>query len=249
MRSSVNKLELFAAGSLRAALDAIADLFENTNTIQVTRVFGPSGLLRERIEHGDRPNLFASANLVHPKLLEAQKLGGPVLRFAQNRLCAIVHKETAITSATLIEAILDPRIRVGTATPGADPAGDYAWEFFCKLDRLKPGALILLNEKAMQLTGGSNNENAPDGQSPYVWVMGNKKADLFLTYATNAMLTIRELPELDIVQIPEILAVGAEYGLLILEPKTDAASDFARFVVSPPSRGILKSFGFGIPLG
>ena len=64
-------LTLFAAGSLKAALtDVVAGYGEATGTAVATR-FGPSGLMRERIEGGETAHVFASANMRHPMTLEA----------------------------------------------------------------------------------------------------------------------------------------------------------------------------------
>ena len=54
-----------------------------------------------------------------------------------------------------------PGVKLGTSTPRADPAGDYAWEVFRKADKLKPGAFAALEKKALQLTGGPNATAAP----------------------------------------------------------------------------------------
>jgi molybdate transport system substrate-binding protein len=45
--------------------------------------------------------------------------------------------------------------------------------------------------------------------------MGEKKADVFLTYCTNAVLAQKEVQALKIIRIPEELSVGADYGLLV----------------------------------
>ena len=42
-------VRVFAAGSLREALSAVARAFESTGGGKVELVFGPSGLLRERL--------------------------------------------------------------------------------------------------------------------------------------------------------------------------------------------------------
>ena len=40
----------------------------------------------------------------------------------------------------------------------------------------------------MQLTGGPDSDPAPEGRNTYAWVMESDRADLFLTYCTNAVL-------------------------------------------------------------
>jgi len=63
-----------------------------------------------------------------PLALQAAGKAGPVVLFARNRLCALVRPDLDVTSETLLSAMLDPAVRLGTAPPKADPSGDYAWE-------------------------------------------------------------------------------------------------------------------------
>ena len=47
--------------------------------------------------------------------------------FARNELRALVAPGLAVDSQSLVEKMLDARIKLGTSTPKADPSGDYAW--------------------------------------------------------------------------------------------------------------------------
>ena len=49
------KIVLFGAGSLREAMTAIAADYTNATGVAVRTQFGPSGLMREKIEAGARP--------------------------------------------------------------------------------------------------------------------------------------------------------------------------------------------------
>src|SRR5262245_66549019 len=73
-------VRLYAAGSLRAALDEVASAF---NEGKVQAVYGASGLLRERIAKGEPAEVFASANMEHPRSLEKEGRGGQVRLFAR----------------------------------------------------------------------------------------------------------------------------------------------------------------------
>ena len=46
-------IQLYAAGSLRTALNAIASDYEARTGQKITLTYGPSGLLRERLEKGE----------------------------------------------------------------------------------------------------------------------------------------------------------------------------------------------------
>jgi molybdate transport system substrate-binding protein len=58
-----------------------------------------------------------------------------VLRFARNKLCALVKPGLAVDGTTLLERMLDKDVKVGTSTPKADPSGDYAFEVFRRAER------------------------------------------------------------------------------------------------------------------
>ena len=153
----------------------------------------------------------------------------------------------AMAPANLLERILDPAIKLGTSTPKADPSGDYAWEVFRKAESIKPGSFAALDKKALQLTGGPNSAPAPAGRNVYGFVIADGKADIFLTYCTNAVVAAREVPGLKIVSIPPALSVGADYGLVVLSDRPEAGR-LALFVLSSAGQKILADFGFEAPL-
>src|SRR5262245_18431350 len=65
------ELVVFGAGSLREVMAQITADYQGKHGGTVRAEFGPSGLMRERIERGERVDLFASADMGHPlKLLE-----------------------------------------------------------------------------------------------------------------------------------------------------------------------------------
>ena len=75
--------------------------------------------------------------------------------------------------------------------------------------------------------------------------METRKADLFLTYCTNAVLAKKDQPALQIVQIPADLNVGAEYGMIVLKQAPAAASELAGFILGEQGQAILTKHGFG----
>jgi molybdate transport system substrate-binding protein len=247
-----DSISLYAAGSLKAALCDVAAAYEKAYQTTVTTKFGPSGLLRKAIEAGEKPDVFASANMDHPKALTAKGWGSPVVLFARNQLCAMAQPNVAVSTNNLLEVLLDKNTRLGTSTPKADPSGDYAWELFAKADALKKGSFATLSGKALQLTGGPDSATAPEGRNQYGWVMDEKKADVFLTYCTNAVLARKEVSNLQIIRIPADLAVGADYGLLVRKDGSAEAWRLAMFILSPEGQKILNDYGFeaaAIPAG
>ena len=240
-------VNLYAAGSLKAALTEVARAFEAKQPgTRVAAEFAASGLLRERIEGGEPAHVFASADTGHPARLEAAgRSAGKVAVFARNQLCAIAREGVKVTPATLLDTLLDPAVRLGTSTPKADPSGDYAFALFAKAEAIRTGARAMLEAKALQLTGGPASEKAPAGRSQYAWVMESGKADVFLTYCTNAILARKELASLQIVEIPPQLAVGAEYGMVVLNGAPAPATLLARYILGEDGQTILVKHGFG----
>ena len=100
---------LHAAGSLRAALTEVAKAFEAAGFGKVQAKFGASGLLKDEIATGAKAEVFASANMEHPLALAADKRSGPVALFARNRLCALARPGLEVTSAALLDRMLNPR--------------------------------------------------------------------------------------------------------------------------------------------
>ncbi len=242
--ASAESLKLYAAGSLKAALEQVAASYEKAYNTKVATKFGPSGLLREAIEKGDNPDVFASADMTHPEKLASSGWGGPVVLFTRNQLCALAQPDVDLTTENLLNTLMNKDVKLGTSTPKADPSGDYAWQLFKKADSIQTGSFTALSTKALQLTGGPSSEKAPEGRNQYGWVMGEKKADVFLTYCTNAVLARKEVQALKIVRIPEELSVGADYGLLVRNGASGEAWRLALYILSPEGQKILAEYGF-----
>ena len=240
-------VQVYAAGSLRDALTEIARDHEARTGQKVVLTFAASGLLRERIEQGAPAQVFASADTKHPQRLANQGQWQAPVVFTRNTLCALAQGTVAVTSDTLLGTMLQPQVRLGISTPKADPAGDYAWALFQKADALQPGATARLEAKALQLTGGANSAQAPAGRNTYAWVMEQNRADVFLTYCTNAVAARAEVPSLQVVAVPEALQVGAAYGLTVRAGAPAQAQAFAQAVLQPPAQAVLRRLGFAAP--
>jgi molybdate transport system substrate-binding protein len=237
-------VQLYAAGSLRAAMTEIVLAFNASGGPTVNATFGASGLLRERIERGESAEVFASADMGNPQALARAKRAVPPVVFARNRLCALAAPGVEVSSDTLLDRMLDRQVNLGTSTPKADPSGDYAWQLFEKAEQLRPGAFKTLDAKAQKLTGGPDSPPPPADRSVYGVMIAEHRADIVLTYCTSAVQALREVPGARMIAIPEALAVGADYGLTTLNNATPGAQLLAVFILSPPAQGILARHGF-----
>jgi molybdate transport system substrate-binding protein len=175
---------LYAAGSLTGALTEAAKAYAGASGVEVATRFGPSGQMRERNEAGEPATVFASADYGHPEKLREAGKAGPVVVFARDRLCAMVRPGIGVGTEGVLDAMLDPGVKLGTSTPGNDPSGDYAWAVFAKAEALRPGAGAALEGKALKLAGGKDSARPPEGRSAYAWHIVEGRADLFLGYRT-----------------------------------------------------------------
>ena len=245
--AGADPVQVYAAGSLRDALTEIARDHEARTGQKVVLTFAASGLLRERIEQGAPAQVFASADTKHPQRLANQGQWQAPVIFTRNTLCALAQSAVAVTPDTLLSTMLQPQVQLGISTPKADPAGDYAWALFQKADALQAGATARLETKALQLTGGAQSAQAPAGRNTYAWVMEQNRADVFLTYCTNAVAARAEVPSLQVVAVPEALQVGAAYGLTVRAGAPAQAQAFAQAVLQPPAQAVFRRLGFAAP--
>ena len=241
------EVSVFAAGSLRAAFTDAANEWQISKpNARVRFTFGASGLLKDRLmQGGERVDVFASANMEHPQALEKSGLAQGVQRFATNALCALVRPGLAVTSNSLVERMLDPAVKLGTSTPGADPSGDYAWEMFRRIEQTgTPDAFKALSTKALQLTGGVQSPPPPAGRNVYAVLVEQGAADVFITYCTNSLVATREQPRLVSVKVPAAINVSASYGIVVLKGASSLATDFADYLVSRDGQAVLARHGF-----
>ena len=237
-------VRLYAAGSLRSVMLELGTALEKSGGIKLAPVFGASGLLRERIERGEAADVFASADMGHPQRLAAAGRSYAVVPFAHNRLCALASPRIEVTTATLLDRILDPAVKLGMSTPVADPSGDYAVQLFEKAEQMRSGAYAALMQKGRRLTGGPASAPPPKDRSVYSVLVSSGEVDIFLTYCTNALQAQKEIPDLRIVQVPEALSVSATYGLAVMKDAPLHASRFAEFVLSRQGQEIIARHGF-----
>jgi molybdate transport system substrate-binding protein len=243
-------VRLHAAGSLRAAMTEIGKAYTEAYGVPVEASFGGSGLLKERLTNGEPGDVFASADMGNPQSLTQAGKAGPTVLFAHNHLCAIVRPGLRASSATLLTTLLDPKVKLGTSTPIADPAGDYAWALFKKADALRPGSRATLEAKAIKIGTVPGSLAVPRGVSNGVaWLFKEKRADVFLAYCTGGSAVAQELPGTTTIQLPAALAVEASYGLTILNSANqERAAQLALFILSSAGQKILAQHGFDAPL-
>ncbi len=245
--SRAEVLRIYAAGSLNAAFTELVSQFSAPPGSVAAPTFGPSGLLRDRIEHGEPADLLASADMAQPRILAHENPGKSVILFTRNRLCALGRDRLGLTPENLLDRLLDPTVRLATSTPGADPGGDYAWAMFARADAVHPGAQAVLQAKAMKLVGGRDTPPLVAGRGVVQGVFLADRADVMLGYCSGSGSIMREVPGLVSVAVPPALAVEPAFGMIVLSDQKLAAR-FALFVMSEQGQAILERHGFD-PVG
>jgi ABC-type molybdate transport system substrate-binding protein len=239
-------VSIFAAGSLRGVVaDLSREAGENLG-VRVEASFGGSGLMRERIEKGEKADLLLSADLGSPRKLEsAHRTTLPVIAFARNRMCVVSRKSEGITTANLIDRLLAANTRVKTSTPVADPSGDYAWSIFDRIDAMRPGSGARLKEKAQAMMSVTAEPASPS-QSAAAALFVARRIDLSITYCSASAALIQELPELSSLEVPATLDPHPVYGIAVLSDRPEVLR-VVLFLLSEKGQAIIARNGL-VPL-
>ena len=237
---------LHAAGSLRTALTEVAGAFEAASGSKVQAKALPArSWTRSRAGRAPRsspPPIWS----IRRRWRRRARAARPCCSRATGS-APWYGRGSRVQTATLLERMLDAGVKLATSTPRADPSGDYAWEVFRKADRLKPGAFVALEKKALQLTGGPNSPTVAPGRTIYGALVAAGKADIFLTYCTGALEAQKQNPGQQVVALPDELTVGADYGLTVLGNASPQAYAFAMFILSTEGQRVLAKHGFAAP--
>ena len=234
-------IEIFSAGSLRGVVNDLATTAAPALNLEVKATFGGSGLLRQRIEKGEQPDLFMSADLASPrKLAEAGRTVVPAVMIARNRMCVLARRAAGLTAANLIDRLLATGMRLKTSTPVDDPAGDYAWAIFDRIDVLRPGSGAVLKERAKALS--SVTATPAPGQSPYGALFATGQIDASITYCSGVPNLEKEVPDLASLPVPAELDPHPVDGLAVLSTKAGALR-LALYLLSEKGQAMVARAG------
>jgi molybdate transport system substrate-binding protein len=238
-------VSIFASGTLHGAFAEIAKSFTQHTGYIVDQTYGASPQLSRRIEDGETVDVFASADTANPERLERSGRSGAVTIFAHNRMCLLTKPAVAGTRAA-DDVMLDPAVRLITAIPVLDSAGDYAEATFAKLDTRRPGSKAALDAKALRLFA-NRDVVIPPGADPgaYLLLTANR-GDAFLGWCTAAAISVKTNPaQLRSLELPPDIVVNANYGLTLRNGASVEAGILRGFIVSPAGQAILERYGFG----
>ncbi|HEX3411948.1 MAG TPA: substrate-binding domain-containing protein [Stellaceae bacterium] len=237
------KLTVFAAGSLREALGAIAEDFGAAHKIQIRTEFGPSGRMRERIEHGEHADLFASADIGHARTVVEEGRATVMAMFARNSICALIPQTLGLTEATIVDKLLDPATRIGISTPKVDPLGDYTIDVYRRINQEHAGAADDLMARSTVI-GVPPGGPEPRSGDTFADALQDGSVDLEILYCSGRDRFARLLPTATMTPFPPALQVGPEYALAVLKNCDPLAAELALYMLSPKGQATLASSGF-----
>lgn len=238
-------LTLFGAGSLREAMTEIAASFTKATGRRVTTSFGFSGLMREKIEAGEHADIFASADLGHPKRLLSEGRATQLVLFTRNTLCAVGPTGGRLTASTLLDRLLDPSVPLAIFPPQQDPVGDYSLAMFRRLDALRPGASAAVEARAQILNPSMLPRSLNPGEDLVAVLLSEKRIGLHITYCSTALGRLaKHVPDLEVVALPPEVRVGPEYGLALLKEARPGAAELGLFILSTEGQKVLAKHGF-----
>ncbi|WP_218511443.1 extracellular solute-binding protein [Variovorax sp. dw_308] len=245
-------LVLYGAGSLREAMTEVAAAFTASEKIPVTTQFGASGRMRERIEAGEKVDVFTSADLGHARKLVQDGRASVMALFAQNTLCLLAPARAGrIDSAGALDALLKAGVKVGVSPPKVDPLGDYTVELFTAAGRLKPGAEAALQGRAVVLDNPPGAPPSPSGDY-YLDALNDGRVDLAVVYCSGRERYAKLSKEVAMVPFAPELQVGPQYGLAVVKGAKPEAMLLALRILSPEGQAILARNGYkaiGLPQG
>ena len=222
---------VFAAASLKDALEDAAAAWERDTGGEVALSFAGSAALARQIEAGAPADLFVSANEDWMDRLEAEGLIRPGTRrdLASNRLVLIAHgaAEPQEIGPDLLEALGDGRLAM--ALVDAVPAGIYGREALSSLG--------LWEAMAPRIAQADNVRAA-------LALVARGEAPLGVVYATDAraeprVSVVATFPESSHAPITYPAAVTAESD----HPDARALLDH---LASPAGRAAFRRRGFGV---
>jgi molybdate transport system substrate-binding protein len=236
-------LVIYGAGSLRESLGQIAKEFGLAHGLGVTTQFGPSGRMRERIEKGDRVDLFASADIGHARKLVDDGRASVMAVFARNTVCLLSPAKFGATSETALDKLLAPGVRIGISPPKVDPLGDYTMRLFDVAERMRPGSAASLRARSVIVDTPPGTAPPKSGNAD-VDAIQDGRVDVNIVYCSGRGLYARMLPDAAVVPFPSELQVGPEYGLAVLKDAQPAALLLALTILSPDGQKVMAQHGF-----
>ena len=233
--SAAVDLTIYAASSLKAALDKVKAQYEAANPgTTLTISTDASSALEAKIEQGAPADVFLSADTTNPqKLVDKALASGSLTNFAKNKLTVIVPKDNPAKLQTP-EDLAKSGVKV-IAAGDAVPITKYATQLVGNLAK-EPG--YPANFVAAY---DANIASKEDNVGAIVAKVGTGEGDAGIVYVTDA--TGKDVAA---IAVPPDANVIATYAGAVLKSSANpsAASTFLTWLAGPDGQATLSGFGF-----
>ena len=229
---AAQNLTVFAAASLKEALDDVAAQFQRAGGNKVALSYAASSALAKQIENGAPADVFISADLDWMDYLDQRKLlrAGTRMNLLRNRLVLIAPAESRVQVEIKAGFALDKLLgdgKLSMADPDSVPAGKYGKAALEKL-----GAWSAVERKVAR---GDNVRTALN-------FVSRGEAPLGIVYETDAFA---EKKVRVIARFPQDAHPAIIYPAAALAASKHAATPaFLNYLKSGEARAIFEKYGF-----
>ncbi len=226
-------LTVFAAASMRNALDDVDKAFSKATGVRVTASYAASSALAKQIAQGAPADVYVSANVKWMDYLQKEELIVPATRvdLLGNALVLIAPKSSKLDHVTIGQgfdiAKLAGQGRIAVADTKAVPAGLYAKAALQSLGAWKAAAPKLAQAENVRATLAY----VARGETP-----------LGIVYATDAKIE----PKVKVIGVfPAGSHPAITYPVAALkDAKSKAVTQYLRFLRTPEAKAIFETYGF-----
>lgn len=225
---------VFAAASLKEALDEQAKQFASSTGNKVTVAFGASSALARQIEAGAPADVFISADLDWMEYLAGRHLIEPNTRVTLLRNTLVLIAPSSSRATLKIAPNFGLAAALGTeklamANPDSVPAGEYGKSALESL-----GVWTSVEKNVVR----SENVRAA------LLLVARGEAPFGIVYATDARSdpTVRIVDTFPTDSYPAIVYPAA----LLASSESAAARPFLEYLRSAPARSVWTHYGFGL---
>lgn len=227
---SAAEVKVFAAASLREALQEIAGRYQHQSPDNIVFNFGASSTLARQIEEGAPVDIFFSADEAQMSRLESKGLimKGTRCNLLSNGLVIVVAAENGANVRSPKDLARPEIHRIALGDPRAVPVGVYARQYLEKLglwDSIAPKVVPMENVRGAMAAVESGN------------------AEAGIVYKTDALISKKVVVAYS-VPLNEAPAIRYPVARSKEAREPDASTKFLAYLASQPTAEVFEKRGF-----
>jgi molybdate transport system substrate-binding protein len=232
-------LRILAADALPKPMIEMGKIFKKKHPgVVIDYDFLGAGVLKGDIEEGAPADMFLSANGKFQRQLKKKGFLNSYKVFAYDYLAAAtpIDNPAHVTAVNLIQKLMDKNVSLTTSSPHSDPAGDYTWAMFRKINKKYPGAFRIITGHADHLLDAAL----------VMPILASGNTDLGILY-TSLLLELKKTgAKINIIKIKPKYNTRAKFTVAILNQSKHKMldEDFETLLFSAKGKKILKQWGF-----